>query len=75
MSIDRRFTAYTILCDLDERGKTNLVFNVRHFLNAHGFMYVWNTQSVGSIHAFLAVLMQRRIECRWQCLDLHIQTL
>ena len=37
-------------------------------------MYVWITQGVGSIDAFLTVLKQRLIDCRWQCLDFHIQT-
>ena len=49
------FKAYKMLCNLDERGKMNWVSNVRHFLSAHGFMYVWNTQSVGSIGAFISV--------------------
>ena len=50
--------------DLDEKGKTNWVSNVRHFLSAHGFIYVWNTQGVGSIDAFLTVLKQRRSDSR-----------
>ena len=43
-------------CDLDERGKTNWVFNVRLFLSAHGFIYVWNTHGVGSIDHLANVL-------------------
>ena len=46
------FKAYKMLCGLDDRCITNWVTNVRHFLSAHEFMYVWNTQGVGSIDAF-----------------------
>ena len=68
------FKAYKILCNLDERGKTNWVSNVRCFLSSYGFRYVWDSHGVGHIDEFLKVFRQRLIDCRWQCLDDHIQT-
>ena len=64
-----------MLCDPDEKRQNELgAYNVRHFLSSHGLLYVWNTQGVGSIDAFLTALKQKLIDCRWQCLDSHIQT-
>ena len=68
------FKAYRILCNLDERGKTIWVSNVRCFLSSYGFRYVWNSHGVGHIDEFLKVFWQKLIDCRWQSLDDHIQT-
>ena len=65
--------AYRILCNLDERGKTNWVSNVRCFLSSYGFRYVWDSHGVGHIDEFLKVFRQRPVDCRWQCLDDHFQ--
>ena len=68
------FKAYTILCNLDERGKTIWVSNVRCLLSSYGFRYVWDSHGVGHRNEFLTVFRQRLIDCGWQCLDDHIQT-
>ena len=59
------FKAYTILCNLDERGKTNWVSNVRCLLSSYGFRYVWDSHGVGHMDEFLKVFRQRLIDCRW----------
>ena len=68
------FKACKILCNLDERGKTNRMSNVRWLLSSYEFRYVWNRHGVGHIDEFLKIFRQRLIGCRWQCLDDHIQT-
>ena len=68
------FRAYKMLYDLDQRGKSNWVSKVREFLCSNGFMYVWESQGVGCTLSFLKILRQRITDCRWQCLDCHIQT-
>ena len=39
--------AYKMLLNLDQRGKTSWVTNVRKMLYANGFSYVWDNQGVG----------------------------
>ena len=39
--------AYKMLLNLDQRGKTNLMTNVRKILCVNGFSYVWDNQGVG----------------------------
>ena len=45
--------AYKMLLNLDQRGKTNWVTNVRKMLCANGFSYVWDNQGVGCLNAFI----------------------
>ena len=45
--------AYKMLLNLDKRGKTNWVTNVRKTLCANGFSYVWDNQGVGCLNAFI----------------------
>ena len=59
------FKAYKILCNLDERGKTNWVSDVRWLLSSYGFRYVLDSHGVGHIDEFLKVFRQRLIDCRW----------
>ena len=47
-----------ILCNLDERGQTNWVSNVRCLLSSYGFRYIWDSQGVGHIDEFLKVFRQ-----------------
>ena len=42
--------AYKILLNLDRKGKTNWVTNVRKTLCVNGFSYVWDNQGVGCLH-------------------------
>jgi len=58
--------AYLMLYRLDERGKVNWVSKVRKFLFLYGFGVVWVNQSVGDCRAFVSVLRERLIDCRWQ---------
>ena len=68
------FKAYKMLYDLDEKGKRNWVSKLREFLCSNGFSYVWMNQGVGCTASFLQMLKQRLVDCRWQCLDDHVQT-
>ena len=49
------FKAYTILCNLDERGKTNWVSDVRCLLSCYGFRYVWGSHSMGHRRIFESI--------------------
>ena len=68
------YKAYKMLYDLDSRGKSNWVSNIRFKLYQYGFGYVWLNQGVERIHQFLNTFRERLIQCRWQEWDLHIQT-
>ena len=48
-----------MLLNLDHRGKTNWVTNVRKTLCANGFSYVWGNQGVGCLNAFIREFRQR----------------
>ena len=50
---------YTMLYDLDQRGKENWVTNIKYVLNTYGFGYVWYYQSVGDEVQFLCMFNQR----------------
>ena len=63
---------YKMLVEYDNKGKVNWVTNIRRFLCNHGYLYVWNNQSVGDINAFLKCLKQRLVDCRWQDWHSHI---
>jgi hypothetical protein len=62
-----------MLYKLDERGKNNWVSKVRLFLSQYGFGYVWMNQSVGDCKAFVNVLRERMIDCRWQNWEEHVR--
>ena len=66
--------AYRMLFDLDSRGKTNWVSDVRLCLFRYGFGEVWLNQGVGSEINFIKQFRQRLIECRWQDWNNHIET-
>jgi hypothetical protein len=51
---------------LDERKKKNWVSKIRMFLFLHGFGFVWLNQGVSDCNAFISVLRERMIDCRWQ---------
>ena len=67
-------TAYKMLLNLDQRGKTNWVTNIRKTLCANGFSYVWDNQGVGCLNAFIREFRQRLIDIRWQTWDDHVNT-
>ena len=46
---------YKMLFEYDNKGKVNWVTNIRRFLCNHGYLYVWDNQSVGDINAFLKI--------------------
>ena len=50
---------YKMLLNLDQRGKTKWVTNVRKTLCASGFAYVWDNQGVGCLSAFIREFRQR----------------
>ena len=60
--------------NLDQRGKTNWVTNVRKTLCANGFSCVWHNQGVGCLNAFIREFRQRLIDIRWQAWDDHVNT-
>lgn len=64
--------AYTMLSDLDARGKATWVTNVRLCLFKFGFGFVWMEQGVGDINGFLRVFKQRMIDCKWQEWSEHV---
>ena len=64
---------YSMLYKLDEGGKVNWVSKIRMFLFQHGFGYVWVNQSVGDCNAFISVLRERMIDCRWQKWEGHVR--
>ena len=66
--------AYKMLLNLDQRGKTNWVTNVRKVLCANGFSYVWDNQGVGRLNEFIREFRQRLIDIRWQAWDDHVNT-
>ena len=66
--------AYKMLLNLDQRGKTNWVTNVRKTLCVNGFSYVWENQGVGCLNAFIREFRQRLIDMRWQIWDDHVNT-
>ena len=61
--------AYKMLLNLDQRGKTNWVTNVRKTLCVNRFFYVWDNQGVGCVNAFIREFRQRLIDIRWQSWD------
>ena len=65
---------YKMLLNLDQRGKTNWVINVRKALCANGFSYVWDNQGVGCSNAFIREFRQRLIDIRWQAWDDRVNT-
>ena len=68
------FKSYRMLFELDSRGKTNWVSQVRCKLFQFGFGYVWVNQGVQNEKQFLSVFRQRLIDCQWQLWDIHVQT-
>ena len=66
--------AYEMLFNLDQRGKTNWVTNVRNTLCANGFSCVWDNQGVGCLNAFIREFRQRLNNIRWQAWDDHVNT-
>ena len=64
--------AYKMLLNLDQRGKTNLMTNVRKIFCANGFSYVWDNQGVRCLNAFIREFRRRLIDIRWQAWDDHI---
>ena len=66
--------AYKMLLNLDQRGKTNWVTNVRKTLCVNGFSYVWENQGVGCLNDFIREFRQRLIDMRWQIWDDHVNT-
>ena len=42
-----------MLLNLDQRGKTNWVTNIRKTLCVNGFSYVWDNHGVGCLNAFI----------------------
>ena len=68
------FKAYKMLHNLDEKGKTTWVTNVRKTLCLYGFAFVWNNQGVESVNGFLKCFKQRIIDCRWQEWNDHVQS-
>ena len=68
------FIAYKMVLNLDQRGKTNWVTEVRKLLCANGFFYVWDNQGVGCLNAFIREFRQRLIDIRWQASDDHVNT-
>ena len=66
--------AYKMLLNLDQRGKTNWVTNIRKTLCANGFSYVWDNQGVGCLNAIIREFRQRLIDIRWQTWDDHVNT-
>ena len=69
-----RCKAYSMLRELDARGKRNWVSNIRCKLNQFGFGYVWLNQGVEGINQSSRVLRERLIVCRWQEWNSHVQT-
>ena len=65
---------YDMLCDLDRRGKSNWVSNLRQCLCEFGFGYAWEYQGVGEENRFVQLFRQRLIDCRWQDWESHIQS-
>lgn len=65
--------AYLMLYRLDERKKNNWVSKIRMFLFLHGFGFVWLNQGVGDRNAFISVLRERMIDCRWQNWESHMR--
>ena len=68
------FKCYKMLFDLDSRGKSTWVTNVRICLSRYGFQYVWINQGVGCVKSFIACFKQRIIDCRSQDWSDHIRT-
>jgi hypothetical protein len=65
--------AYLMLYRLDEGKKNNWVSKIRMFLFLNGFGFVWLNQGVGDCNAFISVLRERMIDCRWQNWQSHIR--
>jgi hypothetical protein len=68
------FKAYRMLLELDNRGKSNWVTNVRMKLFDYGFGFVWVNQGVDDVNTFVRIFRERLIECRWQDWNDHIQS-
>ena len=64
--------AYSLLYDLDLKGKRTWVTQIRSCLFQNGFGFVWLQQGVGDVNNFLKVLKQRLVDCRWQNLNEHL---
>ena len=64
--------AYLMLYNLDAKGKTTWVSNVRLCLFQYGFGFVWMNQSVGGVNEFLRVFKERLVDCRWQTWHDHV---
>ena len=68
------YRAYTMLFVLDVRGKKTRVSGIRETLYKYGFGYVWLNQGAENRNGFLKNFHLRRIDCRWQKWDEHIQS-
>ena len=64
--------AYILLHEMDAKGKSNWVSNIRKCLFQYGFGYVWMNQGVGSVNRFLSELKVRLVDNRWQDWNRHI---
>ena len=65
---DNRFSkmAYSMLKDLDERGKDTWATEVKALLCKNGFGHVWLSQGVGNKEIFLKEFKQRMSDCAKQ---------
>ena len=66
--------SYNMLYNLDSKGKSTWVTNVRNFLCNHGYQYVWLNQEVGCNNAFLKSLKLRLVDCRLQEWNSHLES-
>ena len=60
---------YAMLRSLSEAGKTTWATNVRMLLYKYGFGYVWESNTIGDVNAFVKVFKQRLKDCclqEWQ---------
>ena len=65
--------AYSMLFDLDSKGKHTWASNIRNTLCKYGFGYAWWGQGVGNKEMFLKNVKQRLIDCRWQEWHNHLE--
>ena len=66
--------AYNMLCDLDNRDKSNLASKIRLKLFSLGFGHVWLQQNAGNQQQFVQTLRRRLIDCRWQEWTSHVES-
>ena len=64
--------AYSVLYQLDRKGKETWASKIRICLTQNGFGYVWIYQGVGNTKTFLRILKERLIDCKWQHVQAHL---